>query len=77
MENIEIIAEVKYEVKSVVGYNTPSKKVLCVNGEPIVVLNGDNRASTLIGYLMGVVEEDKIIDKKVLGVLNKYKNKDV
>jgi hypothetical protein len=61
------------KIVNVVGYNTPSKKVLCINGDPVVVANGSARLESLAGYVMGTVKAEDVYDKKVLGALKAYK----
>lgn len=66
----------KFMIKKIVGYNCPSKWVLCINGIPVVVANSKSRISIMMSYVEGYPINDlDLIDNSVLKVLKAYRDK--
>jgi hypothetical protein len=62
-----------FEIVKVKGYSCPNKHLLLINGEPVLFANGTIRLRIASAYVQGYETEESIGDKKILRVLNKYK----
>jgi hypothetical protein len=57
-----------YKVKQ---YNSTSKTVVCIDGQPVCIVQGKKTLSNILAYLQGY--EVEIKDGKIKKILNKYR----
>jgi hypothetical protein len=57
------------------GYNCKSKKLLVVDGEPVVLADSSSRISIMIQYIQGYIADEEIKDGSVLKLLKPLKER--
>lgn len=61
-----------YRVKQ---YNSTSKTVVCIDGQPICIVKGKKTLSNILAYIQGYEVEVK--DGKIKKIIDKYKESEV
>jgi len=68
----------KFSVKKVVGIDYPSKRLILKDGVPLIFVNSQSRASSVIQYLEGYKTDEQFLEemnwnKHALDILRKAK----